>query len=122
MNREHYRYDFDAKLPFQDVEESLLLAVLATECLHGRTQVRLDAYFCLDPSKRTCVVDAATEVGQAIARIFTGFLIREFGEEDFRVERIESACKWHVAKNKEKDEVKDNGSIDQGRRAAQSAN
>jgi hypothetical protein len=122
MNRERYRYDFDARLPFQDVEESLLLAVLATECLHGRTQVRLDASFCLDPAKRTCVVDAATDVGQAIARIFTVFLIREFGEEDFKVERIESACKWHVAKNKEKDEVKDNGSIDQGRRAAQSAN
>ena len=75
--------------------------------------VRLDASFCLDPTKRTCVVDGATEVGQAIARIFTGFLIREFGEEDFRVERIGGACKWHIAnsKEKEKDEVQENGSI-----------
>jgi hypothetical protein len=58
------------------------------------------------------VVDAATEVGQAIAHIFTGLLIREFAEEDFKVQRVGSACNWHVANNneKEKDEVKENGS------------
>ena len=88
MNRELYRYNFDSKIPIQDVEESLLLAVLAAESLHGRSLVRLDASFCLDPKKRSCVVDAATEVGRAIARIFTGFLSREFGEEAFRVERV----------------------------------
>ena len=46
---------------------------------------------CLDNDKRSCVVDAATEVGGAIARIFTGFLTREFGEEAFKVERIAGA-------------------------------
>lgn len=30
-------------------EESLLMVVFATECLHGRALVRLDASFCLDP-------------------------------------------------------------------------
>ena len=88
MNRELYRYNFNAKVPLRDVEESLLLAVLATESLHGRALVRLDATFCLDAGKRSCVVDAATDVGRAIARIFTGFLTREFGEEAFKVERI----------------------------------
>ena len=88
MNRELYRYNFNAKVPLRDVEESLLLAVLATESLHGRALVRLDASFCLDTGRRSCVVDAATEVGRAIARIFTGFLTREFGEEAFKVERI----------------------------------
>jgi len=38
-------------------------------------------------------VDAATDVGRAIARIFTGFLTREFGEEAFKVERVESEKK-----------------------------
>jgi hypothetical protein len=37
------------------------------------------------------VVDAATDVGRAIARIFTGFLSREFGEEAFKVERVGDA-------------------------------
>ena len=67
MNRELYRYNFDSKVPIRDVEESLLLAVLAAESLHGRSLVRLDASFCLDSHKRSCVVDAATEVGRAIA-------------------------------------------------------
>jgi len=88
MNREIYRYNFTAGVPFRDVEESLLLAVLATESLHGRSLVRLDASFCLEEKKRTCVVDAGTEVGRHIARIFTGFITREFGEEAFRVERL----------------------------------
>ncbi len=88
MNRELYRYNFNSNVPLQEVEESLLLAVLATESLHGRSQVRLDASFCLDTGKRSCVVDAATDVGRAIASIFTGFLTREFGEEAFKVERI----------------------------------
>ena len=51
MNRELYRYNFNAKVPLQDVEDSLLLAVLATESLHGRALVRLDASFCLDAGK-----------------------------------------------------------------------
>ena len=88
MNRELYRYNFNSNVPLGDVEESLLLAVLATESLHGRSLVRLDASFCLDAGKRSCVVDAATDVGRAIASIFTGFLTREFGEEAFKVERI----------------------------------
>jgi hypothetical protein len=91
MNREIYRYNFNTKVPFRDVEESLLLAVLAAESLHGRALVRLDASFCLDSKKRSCVVDAATDVGRAIARIFTGFLSREFGEEAFKVERVGDA-------------------------------
>jgi len=88
VNRELYRYNFDSEVPIRDVEESLFLAVLAAECLHGRSLVRLDASFCLDPKKRSCVVDSATEVGRAIARIFTGFLSREFGEEAFKVKRV----------------------------------
>ncbi|MBU1319361.1 MAG: hypothetical protein KKG33_14225 [candidate division Zixibacteria bacterium] len=88
MNRELCRYSFDSKVPIQDVEESLLLAVLATEFLYGRSMIRLHASFCLDPKKHSCVVDAATEVGWAISRIFTGFLTREFGEEAFKVVRV----------------------------------
>ncbi len=88
MARELYRYNFDSKIPFGEIEESLLLAVLAAEGIHGRTRVRLDASFSLDRAKRSCVIDAATEVGRSIARIFTGFVTHEFGEESFKVERL----------------------------------
>lgn len=87
--RDIYRYRFYESIPLREAEESLLLAVLAVESLYGRSPVRLDAAFLLDREKRSCVVDAGSEVGRAIARIFTGFLTRQFGEESFRVERAE---------------------------------
>lgn len=85
--REAYHYEFGTDVPLGDVQEALLLAVLAAESLHGRSRVHLDASFRLDEANRSCVVDAGTDVGRDIARVFTGFLTREFGERAFRVER-----------------------------------
>jgi hypothetical protein len=93
MPNEIYRYQFTEGVSLRDVEETLLLAVLAAESLHGQSRVRLDAGYCLEESKRTCVIDAATDVGRDINRIFTGFAIGEFGEDAFHVERIEGASK-----------------------------
>lgn len=93
MNGEIYRYHFSQEVPLKDAEETLLLAVLAAECLHGRSRVRLDASYCMEAEKRICVIDAGSEVGRDIVRIFTGFAIREFGEESFNVRRVERARK-----------------------------
>ena len=88
MNHDIYRYEFSAKVPLDEVEQSLALSVLTTESLHGRTRVRLDASFCIDKEKHACIVDAGTEVGRHIASIFTGYLTREFGENAFKVKRL----------------------------------
>ena len=50
MTKELYRYTFKPDVPLEEVEASLLLAVLATESLHGEAQVRLDAAHFLDPT------------------------------------------------------------------------
>lgn len=83
-----YRYRFAADLCTRDLEQSLQRAVVAAESLHGRSEVHLDASFRFDPAARTCVIDATTEIGRDIARIFTGFLAQEFGERAFRVEKV----------------------------------
>ena len=88
MNRDIYRYEFSRDIPLQKVEEPLALSGLPAESLHGRAQVRLDASFSLDKEKRACIVDAGTEVGCHIARIFTGYLTQEFGEGAFSVRRL----------------------------------
>ena len=88
MSKEVYRYLFGKNVPLDDVEESLLLAVLAVECLHGESRVRMDAGYYLDRKQRACVVDASTPVGQDVSKIFTGFCIREFGADSFKVERL----------------------------------
>ena len=89
MNREVHRYEFEASVSGDEIESTLLLAVLAVEGLHGASRVRLDAKYCVDADKHACVIDADTIVGQDISRIFTGFAIREFGEETFSVSRAE---------------------------------
>lgn len=82
-----YRLAFTIPADMQAVEETLLLAVLAVGCLHGESAVRLDAGYAIDPGGRVVVIDAGTRVGCAVARVFIGFCVREFGDDAFRVER-----------------------------------
>ncbi|MFH1680634.1 MAG: hypothetical protein ABIH26_08325 [Candidatus Eisenbacteria bacterium] len=88
MEREIYRFEFSETVPLERVEETLCLSALAAEGVYGRSHLRLNAAFRLDKTKRTCTVDAGTEVGETLARILTGLLTEEFGEEAYRVERV----------------------------------
>jgi len=89
MAKHLYRYTFMPVVPIEEVEASLLLAVFATESLHGETQTRLDVAHFLDPAKRACIIDAGTPVGRDLNRLFSGFIGREFGPDAFSVERVE---------------------------------
>ncbi|MCG3134575.1 MAG: hypothetical protein HMLKMBBP_01889 [Planctomycetes bacterium] len=91
MTRTIYRFTFDPKVALDDVEASLLLAVFAAEGLHGAARVRMDASYLLAAKRRVCVIDASTRVGRAITTIFTSFVLRSFGAESVRVERIRKA-------------------------------
>jgi hypothetical protein len=82
-----YRYRFAADVPLEEVEITLLLAVWATESLHGEAQVRLDARLATDRASRSCLIDAGSPVGADLNRLFVGFLRREIGN-DFQVERL----------------------------------
>ena len=87
MSRTAYRYQFNESVSAQDIEESLQLAILGAEGLHGPARVRLEASYHLDNENNTCVVDATTDVGRDVCRLFTGFAIREFGEGAFTVRK-----------------------------------
>jgi hypothetical protein len=89
MSREVYKYVFDGAVDMADIETSLLLAVFATESLHGEAQTRLDVAHYLDAAKRVCVIDAGTPVGRDLNRLFAGFISREFGADAFNVERVD---------------------------------
>jgi hypothetical protein len=88
VTREIHRYQFEENVSASEIESTLLLAVLAAEGLHGVSRVRLDASYFFDAHTQACVIDAGTDVGRDICRIFTGFAIREFGEEAFTVVRV----------------------------------
>ena len=91
MNDTGYRYTLHSRIPMQDAQDSLVLAILTVECLHGSAQTQLDLAHEFDPKRRTCLIDAATQVGRDLNRLFTGYLQREFGPNSFRVERLASS-------------------------------
>lgn len=83
-----YRYEFGRDAMMEDVEGALLLAVLATQSLHGESQVRLAAAYYFDPKSRICEINANTPIGYDLNRLFVGFLHREFGPGAFRVNHV----------------------------------
>lgn len=87
MTREIYAYRFEPEADMQDAQEALLLAAAAAEGLYGRSRVQLEAAFVCDAKKRSAEVAGGTEVGQAIARVFTVLLANTVGEGAFRVVR-----------------------------------
>jgi hypothetical protein len=84
---EVYRYALPAAAAAGDLEDTLALAVLACQALHGEAQVRLDAAYEFDARKRTCSIDASSAVGRDLNRLFAGLLAREFGPGAFEVVR-----------------------------------
>jgi hypothetical protein len=97
MNPNLYRYQFDPTTSIGEVEETLMLAIIATESLHGEGPARLDIGHAFDPVKRACVIDATTAVGRDFNRLFIGFISREFGSASFKVERVGTESPQSVA-------------------------
>lgn len=89
IDAEVYRYVLPARVAVGDLEDTLALAVLACQALHGEARVRLDAAYQFEGRKRTCAIDASTEVGRDLNRLFAGLLAREFGPTSFEVQRGE---------------------------------
>lgn len=91
MTPDVYRFDFDRPVPIDEAEMSLHLALYAVEGLFGEARVRLEASYHVDEARSAIVVDAATEVGAAVVRVFTSLLLHEFGGDAFNVRRAEPA-------------------------------
>lgn len=86
VRRQVYRYRFSPDIGLDRAEEILVMAVYAAEGVHGAARVRLEAGYLLDRKARTCVLEASTAVGETVARVFTNYLSREFGEDSFEIE------------------------------------
>lgn len=92
MNRLVYKFNFSKHVPVDDIEDSLMVAALATEALHGRGAMKLDASFSFNKNTYICIVDAETQVGRDIAQILTTFLTKGYGESSFKVEQTREKC------------------------------
>ena len=80
------RFKMKKHVSRDELEKIITFAIISAECTYGQARVRLNASYLAIDSK--AVIDVSSEVGEHIAQIFTGLLIREIGEEEFTVERI----------------------------------
>ena len=80
------RFSFKRNLTREQIEEKIALAIITAECTFGQAKVRLNAAYLAVDGK--AVIDVSSEVGEHIAEVFTGLVIRELGEESFTVDRI----------------------------------
>ena len=83
------RFTFPPGINRSGIEGQLAQAIISAECLFGQARARLDAAYVMSSDGRRLVLDVSNEVGEYIARLFTGLLIRELGEEGFSVERTQ---------------------------------
>jgi hypothetical protein len=90
------RFKFPEGLDRQAIEAQFALAIVAAECAFGQARVRISGAYCIsgpdvsvDGHKGIQVaIDASTEVGEHIAQVFTGLMIRQLGEDKFTVDRV----------------------------------
>lgn len=87
---------FEPHVPLAEAEMSLHLAMFAVEGLAGRVQVRLDGNYQVDGEGHAIAIDGSNRVGQMIACVFGGLLLREFGEDAFHIERVHPAKAGNV--------------------------
>ena len=83
------QFVFEPGVSLVDAEMTLHLAMFAVEGLLSAARVRLDFNYCVDEPRRAILVDRTTDVGEAIVRVFTGFVLREFGEAAIQVRRVD---------------------------------
>ena len=95
MTKHIYRYRFARTVPVRDIEETLMLALMAVESLHGRARLRMDGRYRFDKKQRLCEIDATTKVGADLAEIFTGYATREYGDDAVAIKQEDAPEKTH---------------------------
>ncbi len=86
--RELYRFRFSDEIPDGKIAQRLFLAAINVENLFGEAQMRLDAKFHIDRKARVVEIDRSSEVGRCVAKLFTRYMSKEFGDGCYSVERV----------------------------------
>jgi len=81
------RFEFKKEMDREEVEVRVALAILAAERVFGKPKVRISAGYLISEDGSQAVVDVSTQVGEFVAEIFTGMLIKRLGDTGFVVDR-----------------------------------
>lgn len=71
----------------------LTMALKETELIYGKAKVKLETNYKLYDNRPICLIEGGTESSKHLAKLLSGFLIKEVGEDNFKVERIENTAK-----------------------------
>lgn len=84
-------YRFTVLIPSSKgfLDSLLRLALAETEVVFGRAKVKLETAYEVASKGPVCTIEGGTECGEHLAKLFTGFLLKKFGEQGFRVDRLE---------------------------------
>jgi len=84
------RFKFPSRTTREFIEASIAQAIFNAECVFGKPRVRVSgvAYYVPEDSLQ-CVIDVSSEVGEHVARVFTGIMINVLGEDKFQVKRVD---------------------------------
>ena len=91
----HYRFNVTQPGVQPAILKALvLMALKETELIYGRAKVKLDVTYELSDTKPICIIEANTECGEHVAKLISGFLIKQVGEQNFRVMRLMNRPKY----------------------------
>ena len=82
------RFKFPDDVDRDTIETQLSLAIISAEFAFGQPKVRINAAYCISKDKTQVGIDVSTEVGEHIAQVFTGLMVRQLGEDKFTVDRV----------------------------------
>ena len=85
-------YHFTVTRPGIDLELMRTLVIMAikeTDLVFSPARRKLETNVQLSSEKATCAIAGGTECGDHLARLVSGFLIKQFGEDEFVVKRRE---------------------------------
>lgn len=80
------KFTFKKEVGREFIEEQIAFAILSAECTFGQAKVRLNAAYLAGDHK--VVIDVTNKIGEHIAEVFTGLMIKFVGDQGFAVERI----------------------------------
>jgi hypothetical protein len=77
LTRTVYKFTFDDNVPMDGIAKIMALSTIPIESIHGESAMMLDGRFLMNMMnmrRRTCLIDAESQAGNDLARVFTGFL------------------------------------------------
>src|SRR4051812_45559763 len=81
------QFTFAPRVAIAELQGTLQLALIAVRSLHGISKLLLEDCVRSDPHRHAVIIDRSSDCGEALALVFSGYCISEFGADAVTIER-----------------------------------